>query len=266
MRRFNRSHVLAAISLSLVGSISLAAEEDAGGPPRRWGVGVASIVTDSAYAGEGTRFTPIPLVTYEGDRLFFRGITAGWRFLKADDWTVAAIAQGRLDGFDIKDLGRSELASNGLDYALLDDRKDGLDLGGLAEWEGRLGEVSLEVLADVTSASEGIHARLQYGYPVQFGKTRLTPQMGVHWHSKKSANYYYGTLDEEVGRRVSDYKPGAASMFNVGVNLMRPVGERWLLLASLDYRLLPDKIRDSPLIEDGRNGEASVMIGFARSF
>ena len=37
-----------------------------GGPPR-WGVGLAAILNDSPYAGEGTRVLPIPLITYQGE-------------------------------------------------------------------------------------------------------------------------------------------------------------------------------------------------------
>ena len=33
--------------------------------------------------GEGTRIVPIPLVSYNGEKFYFRGISAGWRFISS---------------------------------------------------------------------------------------------------------------------------------------------------------------------------------------
>lgn len=176
---------------------ALAQEGPGGGPddqgPPRWGLGLAAVVTDSPYAGEGTRVMPIPLVSYHGERFYFEGLGAGWVFLKNDSFELAAVAKGRMDGFDVKDLGRSELARNGVDYRLLDDRDMGLDLGAKVKWSGRGGELEAELLADATDTSGGQEFSLQYGYGFDVGKARLTPNAGVTWQSKDMANYYYGT-------------------------------------------------------------------------
>lgn len=112
----------------------------------RWSLGIGVGVWDSPYAGEGTRTLPLPLVGYEGKRLFWRGRAGGVHLIDRGSFTLDAILSVRLDGFDIKDLGRSELLANGLDSDLVDDRDDGLDIG----WRGRAGELKLEALADVT--------------------------------------------------------------------------------------------------------------------
>jgi outer membrane protein len=39
-----------------------------------------------------------------------------------------------------------------------------------------------------------------------------------------------------------------------------------MLLGFAQYKLLPDKITDSPLIERDTNGSASVFVGFSRGF
>jgi outer membrane protein len=235
------------------------------GPPR-WGLGVAAIVKDSPYAGEGTQVRPIPLITYQGERFYFRGLTAGWQFIDSESFELSAIAKFRFDGFDVDDLGRAELAANGLDYRLLEDRDDGLDMGLVAKWSGVAGELEAEVLADVADASGGQEMSLEYGYPFDVGKGRLTPNVGVTWLSKDMANYYYGTLDEEVARGVVDYKPGSVTISHVGVSYFRPIGENWSVLGFVKYSVLPDEISDSPFIEPDTDGTASVFIGFARGF
>ena len=236
------------------------------GPRSRWGLGVGAAASDSPYAGEGMRVRPIPLISYHGEKFFFEGITAGWQFIESDSFELAAIAKLRLDGFDIDDLGRRELASNGLDYRRLEDRDDSLDVGATGKWSGMAGELEIELLADVTDTSGGQEIAIQYGYPMQWGRTLVTPNVGVTWLSKDMANYYYGTLDEEVARGVVDYKPDAVAIPHVGVSVMRILGDRWSMLAFLKYSVLPDEIKDSPFVEPDTDGSASILIGVQRSF
>lgn len=242
-------------------------EEDFSPPgPPRWSVGAAAIIQDNGYAGEGTRVQPIPLVTFEGERFYFRGITAGWRAFAGESLELDVIGKFRFDGFTVDDLGRKELAANGVDIALLEDRDLAIDLGLAMKWSGGFGEIEMELLADATDTSGGQEVSLQYGYPFQVGKGRLTPNIGASWRSKDNANYYFGTLDEEVARGVVDYKPGAVTIGHVGVDYFRPIGEKWAMLAFAKYSVLPDEIKDSPLIEADTDRNAQLFVGFSRGF
>jgi outer membrane protein len=236
------------------------------GPPPRWGLGIGAIASDSPYAGEGTRVHPIPLISYQGEHFFFQGITAGWRFIGGDAFELAAIAKLRLDGFDIDDLSKQQLAANGLDYLRLEDRDDSLDAGVSAKWSGMAGELEIEALTDVTDTSGGQEFSMQYGYPIHWGQTMVTPTVGVTWLSEDMANYYYGTLDKEVARGVIDYKPDAVTIPHVGVNFMRMLGNNWSMIAFLKYSILPDELKDSPFLEPDSDGVASILIGVQRGF
>ena len=236
------------------------------GPSSPWGLGIGAVGSDSPYAGEGMRVVPVPLISYEGEKFFFQGIRAGWRFVRSDAFELAGIAQFRFDGFDIKDLSRQKLAANGLDARQLEDRDDSLDAGVAAKWTGSVGELEVELLTDVTDRSGGQQYSFQYGYPLHFGQTMVTPNVGVTLLSDDSANYYYGTLDEEVARGALDYKSDAATIPHVGVNVMRFFGNNWTFLAFLKYSLLPDEITDSPLLEPDSDGSVSALIGVSRGF
>ncbi len=236
-----------------------------GGPPR-WSVGLATMASDSPYAGEGTKVIPIPLVSYEGERFYFRGITAGWRLTNSDSFELSALGKLRFDGFSVDDLGRAELARNGIDQRQLEDRDFAFDLGLGAKWSGSAGELELEVLADASDRSGGQEATLQYGYPIELGKGVLTPQVGATWQSKDMANYYYGTLDTEVARGAVDYKPGAVTIGHVGASYFRPIGQKWALMGVVKYSSLPDEIKDSPLVEPDTDGTASIFVGLSRGF
>ncbi len=236
------------------------------GEPPRWGVGLGAILNDSPYAGEGTRVLPIPLLTYQGENFYFRGITAGWTFTRSESFELSAIAKFRFDGFSVDDLGKEELASNGVYYQLLEDRDFGLDAGMNLKWSGSAGEIEVELLADITDTSGGQEASIQYGYPMQLGGGMLTPNAGVTWLSEDMANYYYGTLDEEVARGVINYKPGAVTIPHVGINYFRPFGNNWSLMTTVKYSMLPDEIQDSPFVEADTSGSASILIGIAKGF
>lgn len=258
--------LLSGLSCSAVAQTGRGGEESPGGPPRGWQLGVAAVVSDSPYAGEGTRVVPIPLISYQGERFHFRGITAGWTLLELGAFELSAQAKLRLDGFSVEDLGRTALARNGVDYRLLEDRDNGVDAGLGMKWRGAAGELEIELLADVVDTSGGQEVSIEYGYPVELGEATLTPRAGVSWLSSDMANYYYGTLGEEVARGVVDYRPGSVVIPHIGVSYRRPLGEKWTVLANLKYSRLPDEIQASPFIEPDTDGSASLFIGFSRRF
>jgi outer membrane protein len=263
MMKFVCSVVLSGVSF---GALAQAADSDEGGPPPGWGLGLAAAMFNSPYAGEGTRVVPIPLISYQGERFYFRGISAGWQFYRSDSFEFAAVLKPRLDGFKVDDLGRVELARNGIDYRLIEDRKGSVDAGVAMKWSGAAGELELEILADVADKSGGQEASLQYGYPFDVGGGTLTPQVGVTWLSKDNANYYYGTLDKEIARGVIDYKPGSAVVPHIGVSYFRPLGEKWTLMGSFKYSSLPDEITASPFVEPDTDATSMMFLGFSRRF
>lgn len=245
---------------------TFAAAQTAAPDSPRWSLGAGIGLTDSPYAGEGTKVTPLPLLRYEGDRFFFRGLTGGAHLFSNSAFSLDAIASLRMDGIDAKDFGRQELARNGINRNLLKNRDNGLDLGLVASWRSSVGEFELTAKADASGASEGYELEAKYGYEFEIGRGSLTPGISVSYLSKDMANYYYGTLKEEVARGVVNYKPGAATIPKLGVTYMHPIGQDWRFMSALQYKFLPSKISDSPLLESKPKGETSIIFGLTRSF
>lgn len=232
----------------------------------RWSIGVAASVRQSPYAGEGTRIRPVPLLTYEGNRLFWRGLGGGIHLIDRDRFRVDAVLSARMDGFDIDDLGQRELRANGVDPSQLSDRDDGLDAGLAASWSSRAGEFKLSALADVTDRSGGYEIAADYAYAFKWGRSTLIPGVGLRWMSDDLVRYYHGTLDDEVARGVQRYQPGSALVPQVSLAFSRPLGEKWRLLGAVDYKFLPSEITDSPLSEPDTDGSGGLRIGITRSF
>jgi outer membrane protein len=236
------------------------------GPRPGWGLGLGVVVSSAEYAGEDRRVRAVPLVSYEGERFFWRGISGGVHLYRQQGFSLDATLSARFSGIEKKDFGVRELAARGINRDLLDDRDDSLDLGLAAGWSGDLGKLEVGIKGDAGGASKGYEATLKYGYPVKLGRTRVTPHAGVSVMSKKMANYYYGTLASEVARGVVDYKPGSAATPVIGIDVMHPINRDWMLMGGLSYRALPDKFKDSPLVDKDTNGSASLIFAVSRSF
>lgn len=228
-------------------------------------LGLGLSMAQSPYAGADSSVSPLPLLDYQGERLFVRGLTAGAHLYQHDGFGLDAIVSGRFDGIDHGDFGRRELARNGIDRDLLEDRDDGVDLGLRAIWRGAAGKLQASARADVSGASDGYELALEYGYPLQLAGATLTPSVAVSYMSDTLADYYYGTLSDEEARGVTRYRPGSAVVPSLALGLSKPLGERWLLNAEASYRWLPDRITDSPLTE-GDSGLLGIRVGLSWVF
>lgn len=231
-----------------------------------WGVGVAVVGRTDIYAGESSKIGAVPLVSYEGEKFFWRGIGGGYHLLSRDGFTLDATLSVRFGGIKKEDFGAAELAARGINRNLLEDRDRGLDLGISGAFKGTMGVVELALKADASGTSKGFETSAKYSYPLQWGSAMVTPHVAVAHQSSKLANYYYGTLDTEVARGVVNYKPGSAVIPRIGVDLMQPFAGKWMLTGGLSYSALPGKIRNSPLVDKDVKGVTSVFVGVSRKF
>lgn len=263
-----KSKFIVPVGMLLASTVMSAfAQQNAGhGGPPPWGLGLGVVSKSSVYAGEDSTAKVVPLINYESDTFFFRGIGGGYHLLDRDGFKLDATLGFRLNGIKKEDFGSAQLATRGINRNLLEDRDNGLDLGIAASFSGRMGEVELAMKTDVSGASKGFETSAKYGYPMQFGSTSITPNVSISHYSKKLANYYYGTLDSEVARGVVNYKPGSTVIPSIGVELMRPFGENWMLMGNLSYSALPSRITDSPLLDKDTSGVTSVFVGISRGF
>ncbi|MFD0325370.1 MULTISPECIES: MipA/OmpV family protein [Lysobacter] len=241
-------------------------EERADVAPSNWSLGVAGAIRTELYAGEGNHTRAIPFFGYEGERFYFRGISAGYHLVKSDSFVLDGFVSGRLDAMDADDFGRRELARRGIDRDLLEDRDDSVDAGVSASWRGTAGEIQVEVKADIADVSGGYEADVSYRYPMQAGGWLFTPSVGVSALSKDLANYYYGTLDKEVARGVVSYRPGSVTIPHIGLTVAKPFAEKWRFIANVSYQVLPDEISDSPLVAENTDGVGQAFFGISRSF
>ncbi len=228
-------------------------------------LGVAVMSSKGILLGEGHRTLLVPVLGYEGERLFFRGISGGVHLFKRNGLELDLLLAARLDGWDADDLDATRLAARGIDRGLLVDRDRGVDMGLGVSWKGSAGRAWLDAKTDVTDASGGHEIELGYAFAVPAGKGLLAPSVTVSYWSSKLSDYYYGVLPQEEAAGVPRYQPGDAVVPGVSVAYLRALPGRWRLFGVLEYQWLPGGINDSPLVE-GTRGVPSLFVGFSRSF
>ncbi len=233
--------------------------------PSGLSLGVAAVASTGIRLGEQQRTLVVPVLGYEGDRWFLRGISGGMHLFNRDGIELNLLLAARLDSWEARDLDAARLAARGIDRALLVDRGKSLEAGVGLAWKGSAGRLGLEARTDLSNNSGGYEAELGYSFAVPAGKGLLAPGVGVSYWSSKLSDYYFGTLAVEEAAGVPRYRPGAALVPNVSVGYLRALPGRWRLFGMLDYQWLPASVVRSPLAE-GDRGVPSLFVGVSRSF
>jgi MipA family protein len=240
--------------------------QSAGEPEKGWSVGIGVASRGAVYEGESGRSIPFPLIGYEGERFYLQGTSVGYRLIQNDSFTLKAHVSASFNSIAADDFGKKELAARGINRNLLEDRDIGADAGMTASWNTAGGTFEADIRADITNTSDGYQASLDYGFPFSIGNATVTPGVGVTLYSSDLANYYYGTLPEEIKRGVVDYKPGRATIPHTGVTAILPFASKWTFISSANIEFLPSEITDSPLVEKDSDVLPSLFLGVSRSF
>ncbi len=222
-------------------------------------IGGGAIIRSQPYVGTDSRVHPVPLFTYEGKRLYCRGIAAGYWLVKHDGLSIGPVIQPRFGGYDEDD-------SSALEG--MDDRDWSVDGGLGVNWRTSVGVFGATCVTDLLGKHDG--QELDFSYTILFKRAQFTfiPSAGVRYKSDNLVDYYYGVENDEVrfDARVSRpaYKGGDAVNPYVRLAVRRKLTERWSLLGALQYEWLDSEITDSPIMDDSY--EASCLLGVLYSW
>jgi MipA family protein len=257
-----RHTALFLICLSPFASFAQSADETL----RGWSIGLGVVSIAPVYEGESNKVIPFPLIGYEGERFYLRGTTLGYRLIQNEGFTLSTHLSASFNSIEADDFGRKELAARGINRDLLEDRDLGADAGITASMETSAGIFEADVRTDITNTSGGYQASLDYQFPLPLGKVIVTPGVGVTQYSSKAANYYYGTLSEEIRRGVVDYKPGSVTVPHASVTAVLPFASKWMFISNVNVEFLPSKITDSPLVDKDSDIRPIFFMGVTRRF
>ena len=233
------------------------------GKPQGLSVGLGAVGSSGIYIGEKTEIIPVPVIAYESERFFVRGLSAGAALYGDRVFSVNAIANVNMMNLDVGELSTRQLAEKGISKAQLEDRDRSVDLGVEASMRKPYGIISAQALHDVGGASEGTELRLNYQYFWQIDpRLSLIPNVGVEWLSDKRANYYYGILNSEVVRGVDAYRPDQVFIPHVSLGANYVINEKVNVFGVAMQKFLPNKVQDGPLVDQSSQTNFYMAVNY----
>lgn len=218
--------------------------------PQGLSLGIGAVSSSGVYIGEKTEITPVPVIAYETNRFFIRGLYAGTELYKDPIFTVNAIANVNMMNLDVDDLDAKKLATQNIHPSQLEDRDRSIDLGLESIVRMPYGLLSFQAVNDIGGASHGAELRFNYQYFWRVNsKLNITPNIGVDWLSNKRANYYYGVLESEVARGVEAYQPNDVFLPHMALGASYLLTDKIRISGIVMQKFLPNKVQDGPLVD-----------------
>jgi len=208
------------------------------------GVGFVWKQEHSTYKGDQGGLDNLPLYLYEGERAYLHGTRLGLKF-RQDEWRFDAFVSYRFEGFT-RDRPPESAAALGITA-----REPGWDGGLSVRRAFSWGTPYLEVLRDVSHASQGSELRAGYWYETRRGRLTLKPHAMVALRDASLNNFYYGT---------STYQAGAGIDVQGALYASYALTESWNLLAGARLTRRSSEISSSPLARPGLQSE--LFLGF----
>ena len=212
-------------------------------------LGGAAYIGTANYVGESTHYDQVPLILYQGNRVFAHGTTVGFGLLQNDWFTIGPLARARLNGVRPDD---------NPDLAGIAERKSSIDGGVTAALKTRYGELHATAVRELTNRHDGREFELSYRLPLSFDRWRLTPWLSYRKFDQNLSNYYYGVDQAESTRDRPAYLPGKADNLVYGLNTAYAVSDQFLVFANLGVEEMDDVIAASPIVASSTNKRGFV--------
>lgn len=245
--------------LALYAAIPAAAAED-NNPSLPWGfnLGIGGTFGTSEYRGINRLGMALPILGYEGDRLYLRGLSGGVHLLKDECNEI---------NVQISYLPQKFYASWSDSAAMkkLDDRYSSAMAGINYRLRTDYGILSATLSTDILGVSNGVMADASYSYPIRFSSVSVIPTIGAQWTDVNHNNYYYGiSRSESQTSGLSRYAPeGSISPYGE-LTVRIGLTESWSAFVSGKATFLGQQITDSPMVDQGT--KYSVSTGVLYSF
>lgn len=206
-------------------------------------LGAGGGFSSSPYKGHDDSIMPFPLVFYEGERFFIRGLSAGVHLWKGNNQEISTGLSYSFFHFDSDSTSNDQLK-------MLDDRYATATIDLMYRLRTQWGTASLKVSRDILGHSDGFTADASYRLPIVIGQVQLTPGAGVQWASKEQLDYYFGVSSRESRKSgLEEYSPSNAFSPYLGLDVGYSLSESWSAGAGAQVLFLNDEIKDSPMVD-----------------
>ncbi len=211
----------------------------------RWGfnTGIGASLRTSEYKGIDSLGSPLPLLGYEGNLLYLRGLSGGVHVFK-----------NRYHEFNVQlsYLPQHFYASWSDNDRMkrLDDRYSSLMAGLNYTLRSRYGLASATLSTDVLGVNNGVTADVSYSYPLRFENIIVMPSVGMQWTDSNYNDYYYSVSSSESRKSgLKEYSPESAFSPYAGLTVRMALTDSWSVLVNGKALFLGSEVTDSPMVE-----------------
>ncbi|MBJ9276960.1 MipA/OmpV family protein [Citrobacter amalonaticus] len=221
-------------------------------------IGAGAIYNESPYRGYNENTHAIPLISYEGESFYVRQTTLGYILSKSEQNEFSLTAFWMPLEFDPSDNDNHAMKKL--------DKRDSTMMAGAAWYHHEnWGSVKVSAAADVLDNNNGWMGELSLFRKIPVGQLALIPSVGVLYYDENFNDYYYGVSGSESRRSGLDrYSAQDSWVPYVSLTAKYPVTDNIVLTASAAYSVLPDEIKDSPMID--RDDSFTFMSGVSWRF
>ena len=232
-----------------------------------WSVGVGGISSDGSFKGVDRDNVAVPLIGYEGERVYFRGLELGYRLnpqspglppqqRSPHEWAIVVTgAPFRFRPSDSSDMQMRELDSRSFSAEVAIDYK----------YRTPFGVLDLRAGQDIRGNGHRLSASYGYPFSTDFRRWQVGPAIGVTYISSGYTGYYYGISAEESARSgLPEYSSQDAFNPFVRVGGYYAFNEQWRMFGAVTASRMSSKIANSPMAE-GRS-VSTVILAVSYSF
>lgn len=219
-------------------------------PEKDWGIAVGIRSAKIPFKAEDESVQDfIPLMFYDGDIFFIRGLTGGIKLYDKDAWQFSLL--GRYRYFDIPAEYQNLVQGNAL------------DVGGQIKY--RINddfETNFEIMTDRESR---YYSSVNTRYHWESGSWELFPYATLRYKGADFNDHYYGLdgfPDPENLPNTFNNKLGSAFDLTLGSEIRYHVASNFYLLGRAQLTMLDNTTRHSASIENGTYGEVYLGIAF----
>jgi len=210
-----------------------------------WSIGTAVVSSNASYRSHSSDTFAVPMINYEGESIYLRGITAGYYLHRQREQQISLEVAAEPFRFRPQDSADSQMQQ-------LDRREFSGSVSVRYNRVTAIGLISTRVGTDLTGRHNGQSANITYSYPFNRewgGEWQFSPRLGVDFRSKDWVRYYYGVSADETARTgLSEYNGDHAFSPFIGLSGFIRLTPGIMLTGSVTLSRLSSAVTDSPIV------------------
>lgn len=225
--------------------------------PEGFSVGLGVAAGNGIFVGQDEKATALTIIRYDSNALSI-SFPDGARVMLFDqgNFRISGIVTPRLSAIGSSD----SVDLDGFNRTLTAD--GGIQLRYNIAQQTRL---SFRAVTELTNEHEGSEVNLSVSQALPIGNFPLRLNAGVNWQSEELAAYTYGvSAADTAASSFAQYEPGDIIIPHISIGTAIPINHRARALADVRAEFLPDKVSDSPIIDE--KVSIGAFIGISYSF